>query len=276
MDPAPFLLPRFQNPPLDEVAIGLLFDRLEGFTDLHAGLFWRSVKGEYPRSLSRPRVDEEAEVLSGSPLRRLVLPSFGILEPGDSIGIRTWLVSADDSLLLQIQDTHFLRNWRKRDSFEYPHHESFRAGFWDAYDRFLELLDEEAIERPKVRQVEISYFNWITDDIDFFVPGQALRLSDPGLSSRPELLSWKSTFLDHVDGAPVGRLWIELQPGARKDARQEDAVIGYRLSITYRAPLDDPDRDRIDSAVSRGRELIDRTFLDVTSVEAQERWGRIQ
>ncbi len=270
-------LPRFDVPPIDEVAIGLLFDRLPGFSDLQAGLFWRSVKTEYPRSLSRPRIDEEPESLTSSPLRRAALPSFEILDPSASLGSRTWLVSEDDSRVLQIQDTHFLRNWRRRGGSAYPHLDSLVADFWLAYERFLAFLDEESTPNPNLRQVELSYFNWIPLEVsDFFRPIECITPSHPGMSPTPELAAWKTTYLDYVDGQPAGRLWIDLQTAGRQGSLGDEEELGYRLSLSYRSPMRSPSREEVDAVLERGRRLIDCMFVDLTTPDAQERWRRTQ
>lgn len=270
----PSHLPDFENPPVDEVVIGLQYDRLVGFTDAHAGLFWQRVRAQYPRTQSRPRSELAIENLATAMAAGPSLPTFEVIQVDDSVGNRTWLISDDDSMLLQVQDTQFLRNWRLRDA-KYPHLDEHAVAFWAAYDQFEALLDEERIERPVIRQLELSYFNWIpTDSPGFFNPIASAKLESAGLGPEPEQARYTATYLDRDEsGTPRARLRVDLQPALKAD--EDGAQLGYRFVLSYRAPFSEPTREQLQAAIARGREVIDWSFVDLTSPTAHSEWGRI-
>jgi hypothetical protein len=59
-------LPRFRNPPVDEVAVGVQFT-LQGFLPTHYGRFHERIKGDYPGVQFLPPQPPQVEVVPGSP-----------------------------------------------------------------------------------------------------------------------------------------------------------------------------------------------------------------
>lgn len=273
----PSELPDYRNPPIDEVALGLHFSPVSGFTDAHTGLFWQRIRSEYPTTQSRSRVDvpiedlDETEVLS--PPKPL---SISFTSGPESRSGRTWFLSEDDATLLQVQDSQFLHNWRYRGS-EYPHLDELIRRFWSAYDSFLSLLADESLTSPTLRQVELTYFNWIPDlkVASFFLPAaaSAAALSDTDLTL--ENVVFVAPLVDSDATRPVARLTVECQPAFRVSG--DDGIRGSRLVLSYKAPLrPDAQRDVIDDLFDRGRKAIVTTFTSLTTEDAQSAWGRFQ
>lgn len=46
-------LPDYDNPPVNEVVIGIQFDQL-AITGAHIGLFWEELRDEFPKPLEQP------------------------------------------------------------------------------------------------------------------------------------------------------------------------------------------------------------------------------
>lgn len=272
--PRPDDLPDFRDPPIDEVVVGLSFEPIDGFADVHTGLLWQRLRSEYPRTQGRPRHETPIEDLTAG-LTLPVLPAFELIGPNDSVGGRSWFISEDDSALLQIQNTQFMRNWRRRDG-EYPRLEDHVAEFWKAYDEFCRLLTEEGMSEPKVRQLELTYFNWISPgDPDFFVPVRAGAVGLNGLGPDPEDARMMLSYFDYGESdVPVARLRVELQGAIRPDG--DHLVSGQQLVLSYRAPVIEPTRDQLNEIIQRGRKAIDYSFVDLTSEAAQTRWGRFK
>ncbi|MGF1598827.1 MAG: TIGR04255 family protein [Acidimicrobiales bacterium] len=270
-------LPDFSDPPIDEVALGLQFDPIEGFTDMHVGIFWPRVRHDYPRAESHPRRDHPVEDLSPGTGLQVAVPAFQVVEPSESRGNRAWLISDDDSTLLQVQDSQFLRNWRRRDT-NYPRLDEHVEKFWSSYDEFCETLMVEKLARPNVKQIELTYFNFIEprDPSHFRMQGSA-SLATEGLDEKPEDVMFRLAYIDRDSGGnPLARLRIDVEPAYRAIENRPELQPGYRLTLSYRSPMNSPSRKEIETAIDRGRRVIDFSFCDLTSIESQTKWGRIQ
>jgi len=94
--------PKFAAPPINEVVCGFLFDAVPDLDILKLGLFWDRNRERYPkRKIQPPLADQPGIVI------------------GPDTSVRAWIISPDDSLLLQLQHDRFYMNWRKRNE-EYP------------------------------------------------------------------------------------------------------------------------------------------------------------
>lgn len=251
------------------------FEPIPGFTDVHAGLYWQRVREDYPQTQSRPRGDTPIETLSSPSGWAVGLPTFELVPPDKSLGNRTWLVSSSGDTLLQIQDTLFIRNWRRREA-EYPHLDDHVEAFWSCYDAFEAMLTDEDFTPPVVRQLELTYFNWIpTTDPSFFLPAVNASLPSSGVQAEPELARCLLAYLDKSeDGEPIARLRVELQPALKPSEPGPER--GYRLLLSYMAPVSQPTRPHLESLIARGRRVIDWSFVDLTTPDAHESWGRIR
>ncbi len=148
--------PKLKAPPIHEVVCGFLFDRLEGLTPVLHGLYWREREGRFVRHEVHPAVEDPGD----TPAIRFGTPR-----------LRTWLVTADETRLVQIQDDRLFVNWR-------------RVGPGEAYPRFnarpetpgllafaieefrhFERFCEEQVECPRIRQLEMT-------KIDLLVQGE--------------------------------------------------------------------------------------------------------
>jgi uncharacterized protein (TIGR04255 family) len=272
--PRPPDLPDYERPPIDEVAIGVQFVMpIAGFADAHAGVFWQTVISEYPKVEPQPRVESPPEVLD-QPAGTIPLPFPLFTAPH---GARTFLISEDDAYLLQIQNNRFYRNWRRRDE-AYPHFDELEHAFRSCYASFSEFVSAEGLSQPVVRQIDVTYINWITDltTAEFLRPGEPVDIDVPGVDTRPEDQSWSARYLVRdADHQPVGRLHVQCVPGMR--ATESGAARGVQMSMTFLAPCSAPPTDEaLESLLAQGRNAIVRGFTKLTTPAAHEHWGRTQ
>src|SRR5258705_177911 len=72
---------------------------------------------------------------------------------------RIWLISEDETFLLQIQRNAFLLNWRKRDG-AYPHFDSIKAEFLTQLDQFFRFIESTLqLSVPVIGACELQYIN---------------------------------------------------------------------------------------------------------------------
>jgi len=268
MTERPADLPDYHAPPIDEVAISVQFPPIDRFFDTHAGLFWRRVRDAYPRSESQPRLEGPIESADPGP----IVPVQLQLTPGQG---RVWLISEDDDFLIQIQNTRFIQNWRRRQS-QYVHFEQIRDLFWEHYREFLSFLTEENLDGPVVQQVEISYINWIPDMAmsEFLRPASVAEISVPGLDKHPDQQSWIARYSLRNDETLIQRLFVQCLPATRVS---DPTVSGSQLGLIFRAARQDGiDTSKLAELIDAARIIIVTAFTDLTTGAAHQRWEKFQ
>jgi uncharacterized protein (TIGR04255 family) len=264
----PVDLPDFAREPLNEVAIGVLFQRLDGFRQAHFGLYWALVSDAYPNTVDRERLETGVENLVAGPINISV--GFKIIESAPTD--RAWFISADDSKLIQLQDDRFLVNWR-RGRGEYPRFEAIRDEFNNRFGQFSQLTTDASLGPLTPAQIEVSYFNRIVgvQPDEFLRRPAAFDLSALGLTNADSVMM--SRFLVRDEDRPVALLVVEVQP----TQQISDGIVeaGYQLVLTYRQPLTSDDRDaEIQTAMAKGRDTIVRSFTELTSEPMHKEWER--
>ena len=185
---------------------------------------------------------------------------------------RFWLVSEDETILLQIQKNAFLLNWRKRDS-EYPHFESVKSSF----DKFLEIYSvflkrELSIDPPRIMITELTYSNLIepteywqdTSDTSRLIPG--ISIPDPGVS-----LEGKPDF-NYLTAYKLARdlsLNVAVRSGRKATDASKSVLI---LELRALGALGGAGKKDADAWYGRAHEAIGRCFTSITSPDIQQRY----
>src|SRR6266436_4791123 len=95
-------LPRFQKPPVSEVALGVQFPAV--LNPVHLGLYYQRVKARFPKLQVQPPVPPSFETFGASPTM-----TFSIqLQPG--LQPRMWFLSEDETSLIQLQSDRLIFN----------------------------------------------------------------------------------------------------------------------------------------------------------------------
>jgi uncharacterized protein (TIGR04255 family) len=269
MTERPAGLPDYRRPPLDEVAISVQFPPIEGLLDTHIREFWKTIRDDYPIAERQPRLESPLE--SSEPAQPVQVQLS--LQP--SPNIRMWMISPEDDFLVQVQNTRFIQNWRRRD-IEYGHFEEIRNKFWQNYHRFKEFLDSRGLPLPEIQQIEVTYLNWIPEVpmTDFFRPATQTIVTINGLSRTPEEQSWSARYLIPTDIASAERLYVQCVPAIRP---LTPGVRGSQLGLIFRAARESGfSDDEASTLIDSGRLMIVEVFTDLTTPAAQETWERYQ
>src|SRR5437763_373607 len=115
----PSPLPEFECPPLDEVVIGVQFAPLAGFEAAHLGLFWSTIREQYPITESQVPLTPDLEQPEPRPVPRPenVKINFSPIRPVP----RCWFLDQPKNNVIQLQRDRFHRNWRRSSGDEpYP------------------------------------------------------------------------------------------------------------------------------------------------------------
>jgi uncharacterized protein (TIGR04255 family) len=147
---------KFRNPPINELVIGVYFDRgISSFRSEHVGLFWSTIRKGFPVVRQRPNVTPPLFGPAGSFMIELAGESEVYPMP------RFWLESEDGVTLMQIQKNAFLFNWRKREA-QYPHYENVKTAFDENFSRFSRFIESEVhATQPALQIAELTYINLV-------------------------------------------------------------------------------------------------------------------
>jgi len=142
-------LPDYENPPLNELAVGVHFERLEGWQSRHVGQFWTEVSKDFPSTDDQPPI---FEVESGPRFQILRLPPLR----------RTFLASQDQNFVIQMQESRFLLNWRKiKPTDTYPRFNAVFERFVGYWGHFSDFVARERAGDLKPVRYELTYVNHI-------------------------------------------------------------------------------------------------------------------
>jgi uncharacterized protein (TIGR04255 family) len=273
MAPEPSL-PSFERPPLNEVVLSVQFDPLFQLHPALLGLFWGTIKDQFPNVQSQPAIDPVIERVGVSGAVS-TMPIFFQGNPAP----RLWFLNTTGNELIQVQQDRFLRNWRQiADSDQYPRYEEhIRPRFCDDYGRFLAFLRAERVAEPAPNQCEVTYVNVIQSlqasdthaDLE-----KVLRSCQTDIAGVDGLIFEDGRFLlryQIMDGQSfVGRLHISVEP----QLKRSDGSPIILLSLTARGrPLGEGIQGVLDF-FDLGRRMIVKTFAAITTNEMQSVWGR--
>jgi uncharacterized protein (TIGR04255 family) len=262
-------LPDYRNPPIDEVAIAVQFASIEDLYDEHTRKFWREMREEYPLLENRPRL--EGPIEPDDPHAKFSIDVAAAQPPQG----RVWLISASDDLLVQVQNTRFIQNWRHRET-KYQHFEYIKNLFWANFSKFRQFLNSENIQQPVIQQVEISYINWIAGFSmrQFLLPAGNSQIAIENSLTWPEEETWNARYLISSTPGTVERLYAQCAPAVRSIPQNER---GFQFALVFRSAHPNGISDEEASGImDSGRAAVVQAFTDLTTPNAQETWDRFK
>lgn len=243
--------------------MGVQFHVLEEFLAPHAGLFWATIKSEYPKCREEQPIIPQIEQPDAP--GRLQDVQFSIaFKPTLP---RLLFEHHTSEWVLQIQNDRFLHNWRQANR-AYPRYEAVREKFAARWQGFTTFLKSEGINQPSVRQLEITYLNRIGPfdgraAVEEVFPDFHWR-NESRYLAKPSTTTISCTF-DSEDRQ--ARLRLTLRPAFDED--QQNVNLLYELTV--RGIPDDGEHLRW---FDRGREWIVNAFEDTTSEKWHEIWRK--
>lgn len=264
-------LPEFAEPPVVEVALGVQFEPIPRLAEPWIARFWlEEVRERFPEWTEALALPPAVEWF-GIPGQPRVMFRLG----QGALANRAVFQDAAQTGLLQLQQDRFVRNWRKVGNGDaYPRYETIRQSFASEVAGLRQFLGRNGLGELIPNQCEVTYVNHVPVE-DVSKLGQIGTLLAPWSGQfsdnwlvAPETVELASHHHIVVDGVPIGRLHIALQPGYRGS----EAV--FVLTLTARGrPSGPADEDTL-AFLDLGREQIVRGFTSVTSKEMHAKWGR--
>src|SRR6266545_1380132 len=184
-------LPQFDEPPVIETVLGVQFDKLPDFSPAHAGWFWReSLPSTWTKAKEVPRLPDSFERFGDED--RFGIPGLALRAPEPE---RIQLLQEDEERMIQIQDSKFILNWRKREGHRYPSYERLLPEFRKKFDAYRAFVMRSKLGELNINQWEITYVNKITKGQLWESTSDFARLF-PGLCKAPPSDGFD---LDHLD-----------------------------------------------------------------------------
>jgi uncharacterized protein (TIGR04255 family) len=261
-------LPEFDRPPLNEVVIGVQFAPARGYSQIRAGEVWSLFKSDFPIVEEHPPLAPTFE-LFGRPLPPQASAPFVVT---GAFHNRFWFLTPGKEELIQFQPDRLLHNWRKvRDeNNEYPRYERMIEKF----ERELRQLDAYfttlSSQPLAINQCEISYINHIPCDPERgCVAEQWFQFLHFGERNIEDFAVSFRRIVPADDGRPIGRLTCEATTAL---ALPSQPLIS--LTLTARGAPDKPGIPAALAFLARGREIVVRTFTEITTESAHQAWQR--
>jgi uncharacterized protein (TIGR04255 family) len=267
----------FERPPLNEVALGVQFSEPVIDDAIALADFWPHVRGDLPRLEKVPALPPAMEEF-GPPPRSGQIPAIQFLS--EPPGQRYWFISADDTRLVQLQSDRFVLNWRQRRGDDpYPRYRALRRDF----EKRFEVLRNQAVPPDKRGLLradwsEVTYVNHIeapgrrpnthaplSDSLRLIAPPRRSLLPPEDQQFQQRSVIWT----EDVPAQPIGRLHIT----ASSAVRSNDGVAIYVVTLVARARPTAPSLKAMFESLDRGRDLVVRTFKEITTPRMHERWG---
>ena len=261
-------LPDFQDPPVDEVVLGVQFEPPAAYTSVVAGKIWDLFRDEFPLVNEVPRLEPQFEVFGGNPTPGFQL-SFGV----GPLRSRLWFISADESHLLQFQEDRFFLNWRKRPNgsisgLPYPRYEQISSTFRHKISLLDDFFRDYFGSGLKITQAEASYFNVMPME-DFSSVGKIFSFLKAETLNLDGFATNLVEIISNAEGHPHARGFYESQSLLTPDGQKL-----ARLGLTVRGKPAGEDLAAGLSFIDDARLNIILKFCDLTTPEAHEKWGR--
>lgn len=261
--------PDFDGPPLVEAVLALQFSPLPGLSAFHLGLFWASIRDQWPTSEEASSLGQTWEPRSAEDMWSPAPAGFPWLGPSL---VRMRLVNAARDRGLQIENGWFVLNWTK-ESRPYARYATLREEFFAAFSAFGLFVEQQRLGKITPTLFEVNYFNaiprgplWNTPaDWCAVVPG---LLGSASATWAGPLTSTRGYWLFDLP-EQQGRLHVHVE-----HARGGDGVEVMLMRLIARGPIDSArDGDAL-RGLDLGHNAVVHSFVSLTSPKAQLHWGK--
>jgi uncharacterized protein (TIGR04255 family) len=260
-------LPKFDNPPVVEVALSISFESLPNFRSAHAGRLWERIKDRFPKTEDQPELPNPIEE-PGAPAPP---PRLEVVERPR---LRTWFQTSDGTQLLQIQHNRLAYNWKRGPALQlYPSYEELERRFRALLPTILDFIKQEDLGKVVPTQAELTYVNHIFKSHGEV--GQVTELLHPSNGGQflpaVEDVRFVARYLMTDDSKEmIGRLSADLQPAYITATRAEI----LNLNMVARGKPISPDIEGAIRFLQIGHEWIVRGFAEITTPKMHAEWKR--
>ena len=251
---------KYENPPINEIICGILFNEIQKLQTGHFGVLWHKFRPDF-------KVSEDQNLID--PIPQEDLSNRGLFPLP-----RVLFIHRNDNEVIQAQRNLFFHNWRKKRYDDiYPGYNTVIANFEKYLSCFQEFLAEENLGDLVPKRYEITYVDLILENAGWETLNNLQHIfpSFVTLKDRNKLLAdireinWSMTV-----GLPndSGQLHLSI----RNDQRVGDGR--HLLRIEFTAFSDQP-YEPMRNWFNYAHEVIIELFTNLMSDEIQyQLWGR--
>lgn len=270
------LTPKFDQPPIIELVLGVQFNPLLEMSAGHYGLYWQSIgRHEWPFASDEPKLDPQFELFD-APARLAPKQVQLRFQQGFRSG-RFTLQNESRDCMVQLQDTRFISNWRRALSdgpAKYPSYTKLIADFDRKLEHFDKFVADNKLGSLEPNQWEITYVDafpqgelWQTPaDWHKVLPGLFGQLSpveDDRLNLELRAANWSLEIKPQI-----GRLHISAQVGFIGEQRQ----CALLLTMTARGPIANSCLKSVREGLDVGHKIAFKHFLKMVDPQVQDSW----
>lgn len=267
----------FDSPPVTEVILGVEFS---GPVISEAGMladFWTQIREEFPEVQKRPKFSPMAETFDLPPQQGQRQIEFLL---GEGEGPQRYAFRNEtQNLTVQVQENRFAFSWDQASSTEqYPRYRMVRERFQEIYSTFTAAADAQLLGKHVPVWCATTYTNDIEhpestdpmhgplEDIVRFVQ----RPESDVLPPVEDTTIRQRRLLRDASDNPIGRLHIRAIPTLSPPPESRP---GYRLVLRVVAKPSSQDEAGVIARQDESRELIVRSFKDITTDKMHSMWG---
>lgn len=250
-------LPKFENPPVSEVVIGVEFVPLPELTTVRLVQTHALWAEKYPKLVEQPPLPPTSQpdgVLAGIGLR------FGA-----GVGpIRLWMLTDDEDSLLQLQNDRLTLNWRRiSHTAAYPSYADLLPEFEARFQDFRQSLHEDGLQ-PTV--AEMTYVNIIEDSTssdlsnlcpivgEYPGPGNLIRTGAQFVAAMEDMPGHTIVTFNAEDNPGRVGMTVVSRVALRTDLNLTQGDLRVALDYAHRCSV--------------------WSFTNLTAPRLHERWGR--
>ena len=264
--------PKFDNPPVRQVAIGIQFAALPNLRGAHFGLFWARLRDRYPRLGEAPPIAPAYETFGGLRAQQI---QFQFSMPGTTP--RVLMESQDGQWVVQFQQDRFVLNWQSLDRFPYPEWGDLHPRFSEELYGFVKFLNDESLGELAINQVELNYLNFIhTNETDnqheqlAKITPLFRNVTTQVLDLEPDSIVLSYRRIMRRGQERVGRTYVEFAPVVQPTSGEHI----YSLNITSRGLPASTSPEAALEFLDEAHRAVVTSFAAVTNEELHREWGR--
>lgn len=253
----------FANPPVVSVSLTVFFEPIESLQASHLSSLRERWKDHYPNLAELPPLRQRNR--GGNEAALVPLGSW----PCPYV----MFSSEDDQSSIAIQNDRFIRSWSFRVDEGtvalYPGFEKIRDDLAQHLDQFKEALRAELDQEVVITGSECDYLNLLDSGLspEQMMVGVTTKWAMPVDAPTSSPIVYGGVRLHLCDADELDGCWVTL----RLDVDTDGPMLGIESGFD---PSDGPLSDAELGGLDLAHDKLIETFLEYTSDEMQEGWGR--
>ncbi len=252
-------LPSFEQPPVVEAVLGVEFAPLRSFGAVNLCRLHERLRTVYPKTVEQFALGPEGPMF--------LLPT---LESHQSPALRLWMISTDDSFLVQGQYDRIVVNWRKTiPESVYPRFPAIQNRFESAWSEFESVASDNDLGTVTPLIVDVSYVNRV-ELSDEITASTIFGLLSVNKSPKLDKISFNMSYSLDPSLCPLGgQVFVIAEKGASEEGEFVTFNVSARLAVGDRA-----DDASLSSAITAAHSAAVTAFADNTTEQLHQLWGR--